>query len=161
MKIIYLGDPFSGYLQIKIGGINLTENYYEEDRLRKSIRVSGYVLVWWFIGSWEALFNDNGIENSIDWRYNHCMPAAGGGYIWPYIIFIGKGNNIIISCSKTDIFINSIKDYSISKQEFKEEITVFIDNIIKKIKDKTYNEELRNIEEYKELCLWWDDIKTS
>jgi len=60
---------------------------------RTSIRVSAYDLAIWFGANFWRLRYETlpqfASDRSIDWQMAHALPATGGGYNWPNLIFNG------------------------------------------------------------------------
>ncbi len=83
-------------LSIIARGNCLTE--LEDQRVktvRKSARVSAYALAEWMAGNWWRLRWEPE-RNTVFWKLSHEIGAAGEGYLWPDIAFIGDGGAVAI-----------------------------------------------------------------
>lgn len=70
--------------------------------VRKHMRGSGYQLAQWFAANWWRLRHEpafEGSNNDVDWRIAHCMAAAGGGYVWPDVLFTSDGASLEVEAS--------------------------------------------------------------
>lgn len=166
MKIIYIGSHNKGSLKIELGDKIITQHIGEDVKIKNSLICSGYLLAWWFLTSWDSLMNEDEASRDIDWKLSHMMTSTGGGQLWPNLIFIGEGKDILITAKKTDFYINEVEDYRLSKEVFKKEIFKFIENIvsdiervIRDIDRSTHTYEDWQWEEYDEISIWWSSIK--
>jgi hypothetical protein len=84
-------------LSVHVGGRCLTQ---VEDRyartVRSEVRVSAYRLACWFAQSWWRLRWEPEQDQDADWQMTHLMAAAGGGYLWPALSFIGDGESLLL-----------------------------------------------------------------
>ena len=81
-------------LAIRIDGLLVTEVSDKVTRsVRDVIRVSGYPLALWFASNWWRL-RWEGQREGIDWELSHVMGSAGGGYVWPNLVFSSDGEQI-------------------------------------------------------------------
>lgn len=68
--------------------------------VRRTARLSAYDLASWFAANWWRLRWEPSADTP-DWRMAHHMAAAGGGYVWPDIVFVSDGRQIQISSRPT------------------------------------------------------------
>ena len=74
------------------------------DAVRPSVRVSAFPLAVWFASSWWRLRWEASHRESLQWKagvhwkMSHDLPAAGGGYVWPFVRFDSDGEGIAINC---------------------------------------------------------------
>lgn len=106
--------------------------------VRKTARVSAYLLAKWFASNWWRLRWESE-RNDFDWRMSHKVGAAGGGYLWPDLSFSSEGDTIHIcsyafpSLSKDPIrYLNSF-DFFVSASDFENEVDSFLDAVIARL----------------------------
>ena len=101
--------------------------------------LSAYHLAQWLAANWWRLLWEPQRQNDTDWDMSHNTAAAGGGYIWPSIVFTSDGETIVAqsrATSKTNGEpIAYLKDYicSIDCADFEQELDSFVKSTIKHI----------------------------
>jgi len=89
-------------LAIRVGDINLTENYNSWSKtVDETVVVSAFPLSMWLLENWwrllcEPLPGYLGGRLNVDWRMAHEMGAANEGFVWPAIAFVSDYENIHI-----------------------------------------------------------------
>ncbi len=66
--------------------------------VRSAMRISAYHLALWFAANWWRLHHEPE-RKTCDWRLSHCLAAAGGGYSWPNLTFVGDGQFLTIQAT--------------------------------------------------------------
>ncbi|HEY2471874.1 MAG TPA: hypothetical protein VGI45_29080 [Terracidiphilus sp.] len=79
-----------------------------EDRpaqsVRKSIRVSAYLLASWLASNWWRLRWEPEKKpltqgsQSLDWDLSHEVASSGGGYVWPPVTLSSDGYHVLVRC---------------------------------------------------------------
>lgn len=84
-------------LSIHVGDLCLTqlEDRYAQT-VRPVLRASAYRLALWFAQNWWRLRWEPEQQGDSDWPMAHVLAAAGGGYTWPALSFIGDGESILL-----------------------------------------------------------------
>ena len=68
--------------------------------VRETARLSAYQLASWLAGNWWRLRWEP-FANTHGWRMSHHLAAAGGGFVWPDIIFDSDGEAVRIVARPT------------------------------------------------------------
>lgn len=89
------------HVEVVAGGTSFTEL---EDRLaattRSSARLSVLHLGRWLAANWWRLRFEPRAKG-LDWRMSHDLAAAGGGYLWPTLLFFTDGATMTIAGQAT------------------------------------------------------------
>lgn len=84
-------------LSIQVGDLCLTRlEDWQARTVRPVLRASVYRLALWFAQNWWRLRWEPEQDHDIDWQQAHIMAAAGGGYLWPALSFIGDGESLLL-----------------------------------------------------------------
>lgn len=95
----------SAFLSIVVDGRTVTR---AEDDWSKSVqtrvRLSAYPLAVWLAASWWRLRWEPAPwgPRSVSWRMAHHLSAAGGGFLWPDLIFETDGRTVDAICRPSD-----------------------------------------------------------
>ena len=68
--------------------------------VRRTARLSAHELVSWFVANWWRLRWET-FADTPAWRMAHHMAAAGGGFVWPDIVFASDGRDVQVSARPT------------------------------------------------------------
>jgi len=95
---------FAASINISVDGRSLTRLFSELDNeVRNDMRGCAWQLAQWFAANWWRLrweaHATQTQRNNVDWGMSHCVASAGGGFIWPDIVFDSDGESIGISLS--------------------------------------------------------------
>ena len=135
---------FSAFIGLSADGRCLTRL---DDRLGMTVRDRMYGCAWqlaqWFAANWWRLRWESGsrqsMRDNIDWGMSHSMASAGGGFIWPNIIFDSDGETIGIDL-KPDTqpppyepvsYLNSVNT-RIPASDFVQTIDGFLDSVLRR-----------------------------
>lgn len=102
-----------GNLEIRAGDVVFTEVVdLLAQTTRSSIRVSMNALGRWLAEHWWRLRFEPAprMEPSAEWRMAHDLPAAGGGFVWPFLRFASDGQAVQID-SRPTLEAHSIRYY--------------------------------------------------
>jgi Zn-dependent peptidase ImmA (M78 family) len=111
--------------------------------VRKHMRGSGYQLAQWFAANWWRLRWEPAFESSntdVDWRIAHSMAAAGGGYVWPDVLFTSDGASVEVAaspqgavsgCEPVRYFSGIIE--RIPATEFERKVDSFIEGVLSRM----------------------------
>lgn len=93
---------FAVGITISLDNQPLTRLFCElEHEIRDDMRVCAWQLAQWFAANWWRLrWESDAIQsrrNEADWGMSHNMASAGGGFVWPAIVFDSDGESIGIS----------------------------------------------------------------
>lgn len=88
-------------MSILTDGVCLTE---VEDLVAKTVRsrvrLSGHRLAGWLAQNWWRLRWEPR-SDTLAWKLAHCLPAAGGGFVWPDITFDTDGERMTVRARQT------------------------------------------------------------
>ena len=151
------------HLEIKCNWVqNLTENHPEHNtraeisislkgtcvttfldqstkKIGDSPQLSACLMAQWLAANWWRLRWEPQRQNDMDWDMSHNIAAAGGGYLWPNLVFSSDGETIVAQSRTTPEKnrepIAYLKDYicSIDCTSFEQEVESFIKSTIKRI----------------------------
>lgn len=123
--------------------------------VRSSIRISAYHLALWLAANWWRLHHEPE-RRTCDWRLSHCMAAAGGGYSWPNLTFVGDGQFLTLQAiaSKPGT-IEPVRYLTesicqIPVESFTEEIDSFVGAVIERLKTMGHDDN--------DLARLWDEV---
>jgi len=110
-----------GKLTILVNEICVTEF---EDRFTKTVHrdpgLSALRMARWFAGNWWRLRWEPEAQNldrhqNLDWQMSHSLATAGGGYLWPSLVFSSDGETMLIQARASSPTngepIRYLKDY--------------------------------------------------
>ncbi|MFZ4792120.1 MAG: hypothetical protein ACOYMW_14725 [Candidatus Competibacteraceae bacterium] len=113
-----------------------------EDRhvqtVRPILRASAYRLALWFAQNWWRLRWEPE-QSDMDWQMAHSLAAAGGGYTWPALSFIGDGEGTLLRMRpSTAVPTENIRylvhaDIPIQVDQYTEAIDCFIEAVIARL----------------------------
>ena len=142
------GDDLDGLtraaLSVMLGGVCVTE---VEDRLAKITRHEVYLsaqrMALWFAGNWWRLrWEPQPNYPTLDWQMSHNLASAGGGYIWPNLMFGSDGESIRIralasppSCREPIRYLHNRTDV-VTANVFETEVDNFVNATITRLGDK-------------------------
>ena len=91
---------FYADLGLSVGGQWLTQlEDMEASTVRTHLRGCAYRLALWFAGNWWRLRWEPETADwptNTDWRLAHSIASAGGGYVWPNVIFASDGASLTV-----------------------------------------------------------------
>ena len=158
-----VGRKMTTHLEIKCNWMpNLTENHPEHNpqaeisislkgtcvttfldqstkKIGDSPQLSAYLMAQWLAANWWRLRWEPQRQNDTDWDMSHNIAAAGGGYLWPSLVFSSDGETILAQSRTTPEKncepIAYLKDYicSIDCAGFEQEVESFVKSTIKRI----------------------------
>ena len=131
-----------------------------------------YTLGEWFAGNWWRLRwepESRSSRSDVDWCMSHGMAAAGGGFIWPNILFASDGDSIAVvsrpgavSSAETPIrYLNEV-DGRITAKEFERSVDDFMSKVLTRLHGEDVREstlsqlwtEVMNERQNKKLSTW-------
>ncbi|MDR1463356.1 MAG: hypothetical protein LBI68_09530 [Azoarcus sp.] len=144
-------------LGIYVYGSCLTEGH---DRLSQSIRqapyLSAYHFAEWLAWNWWRLrWEPRRVSPewaSPEWELSHATASIGSGYIWPNILFISDGENLVLISKPSPErartpyrYINDIVNV-IPAVEFENEVDIFVEAVLQRLQDQwIVNSNLSNV----------------
>lgn len=145
------GDPAERVTHAELG-INIGDNCVtlvedlESRTVRSTIRVSAEPIAKWLVANWWRLRWEpepvSATEN-LDWSMAHSVPAIGGGYAWPDLVFTGSdGARISVDCKRqiygsTDSivpvrYLNSFAS-TVSAIDFEGSVKAFVETVLARL----------------------------
>ncbi len=108
--------------------------------VRDHFRGSVYQLAVWFAANWWRLRWEPEIPDwaaNADWRMAHSMAGAGGGFVWPNVLFASDGDSIAVAShigEKTSAiepvrYLNRM-NARISADEFEQKTDAFLEAVL-------------------------------
>ncbi len=94
-------------ITISIGQNHVTEvEDFQSKTVRKTIRASAGLVAMWILNNWWRILcepdSDTTLDKDLNWKMSHVMPAIGGGYVWPDLVFKGSdGSQIYAECKRS------------------------------------------------------------
>ena len=117
------------------------------DRSTKKIgdspKLSAYHLAQWLAANWWRLRWEPQRQNDTDWDMSHNMAAAGGGYLWPSLVFSSDGETIVAQSRATPEEnhepIAYLKGHicSVDCASFEQEVESFVKSTIRRMSRTT------------------------
>ncbi len=105
---------------------------------RSGIRVSAYDLASWFIANWWRLRWEAQGEG-LSWNMSHRVGAAGNGYLWPDLEFIGgdatvqiRSNPINFGTTSPLRFLSEV-DIHVPAREFEDAVRDFVEKVASRL----------------------------
>jgi hypothetical protein len=135
-------------LSIGIGSRLVTEvEDFESMTVRRTIRVSAGLAAMWFVNNWWRLRWEaepsTWIRENIGWEMSHRLPAIGGGFVWPDLVFRGSdGKQISAECVRNSTAfseelspIRYLNEFSasIDVAAFEKSVTAFVEKVIARL----------------------------
>lgn len=112
----------------------------EQNTVTRHLRACAHRLATWFAANWWRLRwepETSSSANDINWRITHGMATAGGGYVWPNIIFASDGETLAVASrphSKPAPFepIRYLSQASkrITAAEFEQKVDAFMEKVL-------------------------------
>lgn len=118
-----------------------------EDRMASTVsnyfRGSVYQLSAWFAANWWRLRWEPGPRDwstNADWRTAHSMAGAGGGFVWPNVLFASDGDTLAVA-SRPRLhppdfepvrYLNRF-DGRIATAEFERKVDAFMESVISRL----------------------------
>jgi len=115
----------------------------EAKTVQTNLLASAHQLALWFAANWWRLrwepANPNWSKDA-DWRIAHSMASAGGGYVWPNVIFASDGDSLAV-VSRPRLkpapyepirYLNRI-DARITAAEFEQKVDAFITTVLSRL----------------------------
>lgn len=142
----------------------------EAKTVRTKVRGCGYQLALWFAANWWRLRWEPRTQNwskDSDWRIAHSIAGAGGGYVWPNILFASDGHTISIAALPRTTaakfepirYLNS-SFAQIKAEEFELTVDQFLEGILSRMNSLSVkDEQLPAL--WKELVAERSDPKTA
>ena len=115
-------------------------------KIGDSPRLSAYHMAQWLAANWWRLRWEPQRQNDTDWNMSHNIAAAGGGYLWPNLVFSSDGETILTQSHATPERnrepIAYLKDHicSIDCTDFEQEVENFVKSTIRRMSLTTKEE---------------------
>lgn len=131
-------------LSVTVNGTCVTEveSRFDNDA-RSAVRLSALQMANWFAGNWWRLRWEPEQQNpSLDWKMSHHLAGAGGGYLWPDLIFSSDGETMLVrsiaSPNSSREPIRYLRDYSgvIGIASFEHTVDNFVAATIARLQDE-------------------------
>ena len=131
---------------LSVGGKWLTTL---EDRLASTvsdhIRGNVHLLATWFAANWWRLRwepESRDWATDVDWRMAHSIASAGGGFVWPNVLFSSDGDTIAVA-SRPKLDAASFEpvrylyrvDAHIPAVEFENKVDNFLESVITRLRE--------------------------
>lgn len=130
-------------------GLAVDDNWLTllEDREAKTVnhhlRGCAHHLATWFAVNWWRLRwepEPGDWINDTDWRIAHSVAAAGGGYIWPNVIFASNGESLAVTSHTRSVpapfepvrYLNAIATH-ITAAEFERKVDAFLAGVLSRM----------------------------
>lgn len=115
----------------------------EASTVRNHVRACGYHLAQWFAANWWRLRWEPEARawwRDADWRTAHSMASAGGGYVWPNVLFASDGDSLgVASFPRTKVspfepvrYLNRVLA-RITAAEFEHKVDSFMEGVISRM----------------------------
>jgi hypothetical protein len=135
-------------IAISIGQNRVTEvEDFQSKTVRKTIRASAGLVAMWILNNWWRILcepdSDTALDKDLNWRMSHVMPAIGGGYVWPDLIFKGSdGSHIYAECKRSSYrdvdtyspirYLNEFST-SIPVETFEKSVSSFVERVLDRL----------------------------
>lgn len=94
-------DAFAAEVGLALGGQWMTElKELESPQTRSHVRACAHTLAVWLGANWWRLRwepEPRNAQEDVDWRIAHSVASAGGGFIWPNVIFASDGESLTVA----------------------------------------------------------------
>jgi hypothetical protein len=141
-------DPLDRALSADIGlavgddWLTLLEDR-EASTVRTHLRSSVYNLAIWFASNWWRLRWEPGSgrwPQDAEWRVAHNLASAGGGYVWPDVLFVSDGDSLKVSsypqvkpaACEPIRYLNRI-DAFITAVDFERKVDAFLASVLSRL----------------------------
>ena len=112
----------------------------EASTVGNHLRASAHLLATWFAANWWRLRWEPETQNcwkDADWRIAHSVASAGGGYVWPNVIFASDGDSLAVMSRPRKKpapfepihYLNQVETH-ITAAEFERKIDAFLASIV-------------------------------
>jgi len=119
--------------------------------VRTHLRGSVHRLAIWFAANWWRLRWEPETRDSrrdVDWRIAHSMASAGGGYVWPNLIFASDGDSVAVASLprlKTSTlepirYLNRILT-RVTAAEFETKVDAFLEGVLSRMHSLSIDED--------------------
>lgn len=151
---------FLAEVRIDADGVPVTALADTRDRsYRSGIRVSAYDLAAWFVANWWRLrWEVDGTGTS--WDMSHRVGAAGNGYLWPELEFIGgdatvqiRSNPVSLGATSHLRFLSEVNVH-VPARDFESAVRDFIEAVTSRLRSLAGPD----IEGLQELLTAWHDL---
>jgi len=135
---------FYADIGLMIGGdwLTLLEDV-EAQTVRPHLRGCAYHLATWFAANWWRLRWEpeaRSWREDADWRVAHSVAGAGGGYVWPNVLFASDGDSLAVaSLPRTRVvafepirYLNRIQA-RITAAEFEQKVDAFMEGVLSRL----------------------------
>ena len=158
------GGPANRYFLAEVGieadGVPVTALADSHARTyRSGIRVSAYDLASWFIANWWRLRWEAQGEG-LSWNMSHRVGAAGNGYLWPDLEFVGgdatvqiRSNPISLGSTPPLRFLSEV-DIHVPAGEFEDAVRDFVGTVASRLQSWAS----QDTEGLQELLSAWRDL---
>jgi hypothetical protein len=149
-------DAFYAGIRIAVGNEYLTRlDDRRASTVRTDVRADAHRLAMWLAMNWWRLRWEPAIaswQTDVDWQMAHNIASAGGGFVWPTILFASDGDSLAIAAKPTrsDNGLQTVRYLSdfvtrVSAVEFEKSIDLFIESVVSRsssvgISDQTLDE---------------------
>lgn len=94
-------EAFAADVGLALGGQWVTElKELESPKTRTHVRACAHTLAVWLGANWWRLRwepEPRNAQDNADWRIAHSVASAGGGFIWPNVIFASDGESLTVA----------------------------------------------------------------
>lgn len=94
-------DAFAAEVGLGLGGQWMTElKELESPKTKTHVRACAHTLAVWLGANWWRLRWEPEPRNAqfdVDWRIAHSVGSAGGGFVWPNVIFASDGESLTVA----------------------------------------------------------------
>jgi len=111
--------------------------------VRNRLRGSVYQLAAWFAANWWRLRWEPEVQDwtkNSEWRTAHSMASAGGGFVWPDVLFASDGDSLAIASRPSErataiepVRYLSRMDARISAVEFEQTVDGFLESVLSRL----------------------------
>lgn len=139
-----VGRAFYANLGLAVGGQWLTRlEDLEAQTVRTHLRGCAYHLATWFAANWWRLRwepETRDWSTDADWRIAHSTASAGGGYVWPNVLFASDGDSLAVASlprAKGAAFepiryLDRVKT-RITASEFEKKVDAFMEGVLSRL----------------------------
>lgn len=129
--------------------------------VRNQTRACAYHLAIWLAGNWWRLRWEPEPQNlrsaDLDWKMAHSLSSAGGGYVWPDVIFSSEGSILSVltrTRQESPVFepVNYLANFHawITASDFERTVDRFIEGVIERLRSFSLKDEA--------LSALWENI---
>lgn len=155
-------DAFAAEVGLALGGQWMTElKELESPNTRTHVRACAHTLAVWLGANWWRLRwepEPRNARDDVDWRIAHSVASAGGGFIWPNVIFASDGESLTVAsiprlrpeAYEPIRYIIPLRG-RITAAEFESKVDAFMDAMVVRHREMKVNDET--------LPLLWSEVK--